>query len=221
MFYFRITPFYTTDLEEIRQFSRVVKFRRKLKDLGVLYWTYDTHLEFERSVREHLIRQILQLTDDTSRPQRPSASTIAGPRQNIIAADGVSIFMAYSHEDRDTVRTIYNALKAAGYRPWIDLQNLLPGQLWHREIDEAIRQTNIVLLFLSARTDLKGYVASEITLVTSMLAKSHGPILVPVRLDPVELPGNLQELKAVDYFLPDGQERLLEAIDYAWRTCEG
>lgn len=39
MFYFRITPFYTTDLKELTQFRKVVEFRKALERLGVLYWT--------------------------------------------------------------------------------------------------------------------------------------------------------------------------------------
>jgi uncharacterized protein DUF4062 len=60
MFYFRSTPFYTTDLSGIAQFKKVIQFRKSLEQLGVLFWEYDTPLQFERNVREHLIRQIFQ-----------------------------------------------------------------------------------------------------------------------------------------------------------------
>lgn len=61
MFYFKTTPFYTTDLDEINQFIKVVNFRKKIEDFGALYWEYDEKLEFERRVREHLTKQISQL----------------------------------------------------------------------------------------------------------------------------------------------------------------
>ena len=37
MFYFRTTPFYTTGDADIKQFQKVIKFRKKLEELGVLF----------------------------------------------------------------------------------------------------------------------------------------------------------------------------------------
>jgi hypothetical protein len=61
MFYFKNTPFYTTDLGEINQFSKVISFRNKLEDLGGLYWVYNDPLDFERNVRQHLTKQVLSI----------------------------------------------------------------------------------------------------------------------------------------------------------------
>jgi Domain of unknown function (DUF4062) len=60
MFYFRTTPFYTTTPSELSQYQKVVRFRGKLEKLGVLFWEYDSPNNFERDVREHLIRQIIR-----------------------------------------------------------------------------------------------------------------------------------------------------------------
>ena len=65
MFYFKTMPFYFRDISSIRQFTRVLNFKSKLEDLGVLYWEYVDNLEFERRVREHLVRQVLQLAKPT------------------------------------------------------------------------------------------------------------------------------------------------------------
>lgn len=62
MFYFRTSPFYTTDLDEIDQFRKVVEFRQELTELGVFFWEYKHPLEFERYVREHLTKQIWRLS---------------------------------------------------------------------------------------------------------------------------------------------------------------
>lgn len=61
MFYFPKTPFYTTNLKEITQFQKVIKFRKELEKLGVLFWEFESSLQFERNVREHLIRQVLKI----------------------------------------------------------------------------------------------------------------------------------------------------------------
>ena len=44
------------------------------------------------------------------------------------------IFLAYAEEDRVVVRQLYAALQAAGFEPWMDVENLLPGQNWPRAI---------------------------------------------------------------------------------------
>src|SRR5262245_44491571 len=69
MFYFRRTPFYPSADAEVLQFRKVVAFRKKLEKGGVLFWEYETPLMFERNVREHLIRQILEVTGKAKAPK--------------------------------------------------------------------------------------------------------------------------------------------------------
>ena len=213
MFYFRTTPFYTTDLKEVSQFRKVLGFRRALEKLGVLYWTYDAALQFERNVREHLIRQVLLVTEGAPAksvsPER-DARTNLGQRRP-------SLFIAYSHFDKDSVRPLYRALQAAGFQTWLDEQNLVPGQMWHQEVDRAIRATDVILLCFSSQTDVHhGFIAKEIEAATRLSSQSAGPILIPVRLNQSEPPRSLRHVQWVDYFAPDGLERLIQAIERRW-----
>lgn len=219
MFYFRTTPFYTTDLKEIAQFRQVIEFRKALEKLGVLYWTYDTPLEYERNVREHLLRRLVPLAETSVPPAGGEVSEFR--RESGVDRRDVrpSVFLAYSHVDKDEVRSVYRALSAAGFRTWLDEQKLVPGQLWHQEIDRAMRVTDVVLLLLSSKTDLNhGFVGKELAAATRFAAQSSGPIVIPVRLDRIELPAELREIKWVDYFAPEGLARLIEAIDQAWTS---
>jgi len=58
MFYFRRTPFYTSNVEDWSQFRKVITFRKKLEKLGAFFGEYEQSLGFERDVREHLTKQI-------------------------------------------------------------------------------------------------------------------------------------------------------------------
>lgn len=219
MFYFRTTPFYTTDLREITQFRKVVGFRKALEELGVLYWTYDTPLQFERNVREHLIRQILSVAEVVVPSEGEKTREVSRERLGGGGPERPSVFIAYSRRDTDAAGSVYRALEATGYRTWLDEQNLVPGQLWHQEVDRAIRKADVVLLLLSSRTDLdRGFVAQELVAATESASQPRGPILIPVRLDRMEPPRALREVEWVDYFAPDGLARLIEAIDRAWRA---
>ena len=37
------------------------------------------------------------------------------------------IFLAYAQEDQTQVKRLYQRLHAAGFEPWMDMENLLPG----------------------------------------------------------------------------------------------
>ena len=105
---------------------------------------------------------------------------------------------------------------------WLDEQNLVPGQLWHKEVDRAIRHTDVILLFFSSKTDVsRGFIAKEIEAATRLATQSAGPVLIPVRLDQTEPPQALRQIQWVDFFAPDGLERLIEAIERVWRDRSG
>ena len=219
MFYFRTTPFYTTDLKELTQFRKVVRFRAALEELGVLYWTYDSPLQFERNVREHLIRQVLRLAEMVPVPGAKERKEHLRETSVEPGPGRPSVFIAYSHVDKDNARSVYRGLEAAGFRAWLDEQNLVPGQFWQQEVESAIRGTDVTLLLLSSNADFdRGFVAKEIAAASGLAKQSGGPTLIPVRLDQMEPPQSLREIQWVDYFAPDGLARLIEAIERVWRT---
>jgi hypothetical protein len=157
MFYFRTTPFYTTDLEEIDQFNRVIQFRHKLEtELGTFFWQYNDTLEFERSVREHLLRQIVQLMrekDIKAGELEIGEVPVHSPR----------LFLSYAREDTDKVTEIYYDLVAAGFSPWLDAIDILPGERWEMSIRKAIESADFFIVFMSEKSISKrGFVQKEI-----------------------------------------------------------
>jgi hypothetical protein len=59
------------------------------------------------------------------------------------------IFLCHAHEDKPRVRELYAQLKAAGYYPWLDEEDLLPGQKWRTEIKKIITDPyNLVVVCL-------------------------------------------------------------------------
>jgi TIR domain len=209
MFYFRTTPFYSTDLKELTQFKKVVSFRKKLEKLGVLFWTYSDPLTFERDLRAHLTRQILQLTE--SKYKHKPTSELRPPR----------IFISGAREDEALITPFYKALVAAGFEPWMDVHDLLPGEDWTAEIAKRVESSDFFLPFLSdASTSKAGYFQKERRLAINTLAARPGSnrYVIPVRLDPVEAPPELRQFQWLDLYLPNGAERLVATIREAWRS---
>ena len=62
------------------------------------------------------------------------------------------VFLCHASEDKESVRAFYHRLEAEGFDPWLDEENLLPGQNWEEQIPQAIRASAAVVVFLSETT---------------------------------------------------------------------
>jgi TIR domain/Domain of unknown function (DUF4062) len=219
MFYFRTEPFYTTDKNELNQFAKVARFQSDLRKLGVLYWQYRSPIDFERYFREHLMRHLLSLSGGAIAPAqavprviegRIAASTVA-PTASGVGHIRHNVFLAYRHPDENSARTLFRELLAAGHRVWMDVENLLPGQMWLAEVKAAVARSSAFVVLLSGQTSAdQNFVSKEFELAQSRL--QQGLRVLPVRLEPVALPAGFKDYQAVDLFSPDGLQRLLSAL---------
>ncbi|HSG41831.1 MAG TPA: toll/interleukin-1 receptor domain-containing protein [Anaerolineales bacterium] len=114
------------------------------------------------------------------------------------------VFLSYASQDRSKVRELSLRLVKEGWIDvWIDEKKLLPGQDWRIKIEEAVEESDIVIICLSNRSVSKeGYVQKEIRYAREIaLEKPEGTIfLIPLRLDECNVPRGLRFLQWVDYF---------------------
>jgi DNA-binding NarL/FixJ family response regulator len=59
------------------------------------------------------------------------------------------IFISYAKEDFPKAYAIYEILRQKEFSPWIDSENLLPGQDWQLEIEKAVEKCNFFIACLS------------------------------------------------------------------------
>jgi hypothetical protein len=139
-------------------------------------------------------------------------------------ATTAKIFLAHASEDKEQVRDLYARLAKRGFKPWLDEVDLLPGQNWQVEIARAIRESDIFIACLSqASVNKHGYVQREFRSALATYAeKPPGSIyLIPLKLDDCEIPDHqfpqlgigLRDIQWLDYWKPDGFERLVTAIE--------
>lgn len=129
--------------------------------------------------------------------------------------DKVKIFISYARVDAVPVAEIYRRLKAAGYDPWIDTEDLLPGVRWKNAIEKALIEADFFLLCLSAQSkDRRGFIQKEIkTALDLWEEKLHDDIyFIPLRLEDCELPDQISEIQCVNWFEPGAWERLEKAL---------
>ena len=62
------------------------------------------------------------------------------------------VFISYAREDWETAKRLYDDLSRAGVRPWLDSEELLPGQNWISAIDRAIRESSAILILAVTAT---------------------------------------------------------------------
>lgn len=75
------------------------------------------------------------------------------------------VFINYASPDRDRVQSFSDHLKAAGFRVWMDHEQLKPSQQWDFEIRRALAHADFVLIFISNNSvNRRGYVPDGIRL---------------------------------------------------------
>jgi hypothetical protein len=133
-----------------------------------------------------------------------------------------TVFISYAREDFDAARRLCNDLRSAGLNSWLDKEEILPGQNWENQIEDAIsKRRYFIPLFSKTSVQKIGYVQSEFKFALDVL-KSYPPnkiFYIPVRLDDCEIP--YRELKSIhradlfpiddDSVWKDGVEQILRA----------
>lgn len=129
------------------------------------------------------------------------------------------VFLCHSSNDKPAVRELYQKVRAESWiQPWLDEEELYPGQDWNLEIQKAIKETDAILVCLSKSSITKeGYVQREIK--TALDYSDEKPertvYIIPVRLEECKLPERLSKWHYADYF--EGQrergfQRLLVSL---------
>lgn len=126
------------------------------------------------------------------------------------------VFLCHASEDKPVVRDIYHKLVHANIEPWLDEQDLLPGEQWELIIPDIIRRCDIVLLCLS-RTFLnkEGYGQSELrTILEAAKIKPMNAIyLIPFLLDDCEVPSYIRGIHYASRQIPGDFEKLLVSCE--------
>jgi molecular chaperone DnaK len=125
------------------------------------------------------------------------------------------IFLCHSSSDKPSVRALRRKLLEDDCQPWLDEEEILPGQDWDYEIRRAIRASDLVLVCLSRTSVNKvGYLQKEIRSVLDVADEQpEGTIFViPARLEPCDVPERLRRYHWVDLFEDTGYPRLLRAV---------
>ena len=107
------------------------------------------------------------------------------------------VFLCHASQDKPSVWKLYRYLKQHGVQPWLDQQDLLPGEDWEVEIPKALFASDVILVCLSKNSvNKEGFVQKEITFaLDKAMEKPEGTIfIIPVKLEDCEIPQTFDPL---------------------------
>jgi hypothetical protein len=130
----------------------------------------------------------------------------------------MKIFISYAREDINIAQKLYADLKNQGIAPWIDIEDILPGQKWKHVIKTTIQESKYVIILLSNNSvSKKGYIQKEVKYALDILEEypDSETFIIPVRLDNCK-PSHYQliELHWTDLFpsYEEGKNRIIHFI---------
>ena len=122
------------------------------------------------------------------------------------------VFISYSSQDREWVAELARVLEGCGYNVWWD-RELLPGQNFHRDIQDALDKARCVVTVWSENSIVSRWVQGE-----SSQALERD-VLVPVIYKSVRIPAGFHSIHNADLQNWDGDiddtnfRQLCQAID--------
>ena len=103
-----------------------------------------------------------------------------------------TIFISYSHSDKEAVAVVTNQLAKIKFDVWQDQQKLRGGESWPKRLGEAIRDSDAFILFWSKSASESHYV--ELEWNTALALKK---VIIPYFLDDTSLPAALAAIQGV------------------------
>lgn len=88
------------------------------------------------------------------------------------------VFISYSRKDIGSVKPIYERLRKAGVKCWLDEDGMYSGVSFKKVIVDAIKQSKVLLFISSENSNKSRNVVSEVS-----IAVEYGKKIMPVRLD--------------------------------------
>lgn len=134
------------------------------------------------------------------------------------------VFVIYSHKDIDSALSIVNDLRAAGFDPWFDRDEILPGQRIESSLLDGIAQSAVAILLVSKNLNSESkYLTAEIEMALSMMrtkSEVHSPI-IPVLLDDASVPAPLEGVNWIRLESKADLERLIKGLRFALDAQQG
>ena len=114
-----------------------------------------------------------------------------------------SIFLCHSAKDKFFVRELARQLQAVGVRVWLDEAEINIGDSLTQKIGHAIEAMEFFGVVLSRHSVTSEWVQRELQVAMQRELKERKVVILPLLLEPVELPAFLRDKLYADFTTPD------------------
>ncbi len=152
-------------------------------------------------------------------PYKAESYPLVSSIENKSKKSKIKIFISYAKEDIEIAMRIYKDLKQEGFEPWIDEENLLPGQKWEDVIKREIKESSYFIVLLSSNSLTKrGYFQKEVKEAFEIADElpSSEIFIIPIRTEDCEPEHDkLRALHWVNLFLSyeHGFKQILQVFE--------
>lgn len=121
------------------------------------------------------------------------------------------VYISYSQRDREWVRSeLLPSLQEAGLKTFIDIENIAPGDRWADALSDALQRSRQVLAVMSPSWTKSESAQHELHAVLNL---DRGNIkVVPVLLEPCEIPTELQGISYADLTNPSRRSEAMHQL---------
>jgi len=149
-----------------------------------------TAIQIEGKAAEVEVYELMWQRSDDVATMMAGARPAYGPTK-VAQPDDATLFVSYSHKDRSRVEPIVSVIREMGRRVWMDSNDVTGQTGWAGQIVRAIRDCRAVVLMASPNSYNSDQVVREL-----YLAMNHRKTIVPIEIEPAELPDELQYILA-------------------------
>jgi len=111
----------------------------------------------------------------------------------------LSIFISYSRNDKEFVERLTSRLHSQGLSIWIDEKQIKVGQKILHRIKKGILESDYFLIVVSRASVKSNWVSEELDSALYEAISNKPDTILPVLLDDVSIPKELQNLKYADF----------------------
>lgn len=99
-----------------------------------------------------------------------------------------NVFISYSQKDKEKVSLLASYISRLGLNTWVDIKELVAGQIIIEEISKAIEQADIYIVCLSPNAINSKWVLHELNTALTLEATRQKPNVVPILLAHTDIP---------------------------------
>ena len=104
------------------------------------------------------------------------------------------VFISYSRKDLHLIEPVVDLLRATRDMVFHDVDTIRPGKRWRAELDEALVDTNLLVVFWCRHAAGSKYVREEYE-----AAMAKGKDVLPLLIDDTPLPPSLADFQFIDF----------------------